>query len=59
MDNRRKPLAKRWYIRILIIWVIQTVALITMAILMDRVYIEDLRAAIVGADRLELLTLRM
>ena len=55
MEKRRTPLAKRWYIRLLIIWVIQTVALIIMAILMDSVYIEDMRAAIVGAAVIGLL----
>jgi uncharacterized membrane protein YvlD (DUF360 family) len=55
MKIRRKPLVKRWYIRILIIWFIQTVALIGMAILMDSVYIEDLRAAIIGAAMIGLL----
>jgi uncharacterized membrane protein YvlD (DUF360 family) len=55
MEKRRTPLAKRPVVRILIIWAIQTVALIIMALLMDSVYIEDFRAAVVGAAVIGLL----
>ncbi len=47
MKKRKTPLTKQPVIRILIIWVIQTVALIIMALLMDSVYVESIGAAIV------------
>ncbi len=46
MEKRKTPLAKRPVIRILIIWIIQTVALLIMALLMDSVSITDIRAAL-------------
>jgi uncharacterized membrane protein YvlD (DUF360 family) len=55
MEKRRVPLAKRWYIRMLIIWVIQTVALLIMAILLDSVYILDIPTAIVASAVIGLL----
>ncbi len=46
MGKRKTPLAKRPVIRILIIWIIQTVALLIMALLMDSVSVTDIRAAL-------------
>jgi uncharacterized membrane protein YvlD (DUF360 family) len=46
MNKRETPLMKRPVVRILIIWVIQTLALIVMALLMDSVYVESIGVAI-------------
>lgn len=47
MKSKKTPLAKRPLIRILVIWFIQTAALIIMAALMSSVKIENLRTALV------------
>ncbi len=47
MKKKKTPLVKRPFIRILIIWGIQTVALITMGLLMDSVTIDEPRTALV------------
>ena len=46
MDHPKTPLAKRPLIRILIIWVIQAVALLIMAWLMDGVLVETITTAL-------------
>ena len=45
-EKRRTPIAKRPVVRILIIWFIQTVALIIMTFLMDSVVVADIRTAL-------------
>jgi putative membrane protein len=46
MEKRKTPIAKRPLVRILIIWLIQTVALLIMAWLMDSVTLEYVRTAL-------------
>ncbi len=45
MKEKKTPLLKRPVVRILVIWIIQTVALIIMALLMESVQIDNLGAA--------------
>ena len=47
MKTRTAPLTKRPVIRLLVIWIIQTLALIIMALLMDSVFVESIGVAIV------------
>ena len=55
MDKPKTPFLKRPIIRILVIWVIQTVALLIMAWLMDSVSVESVGTAIVAAAVIGLL----
>lgn len=49
MTSTRTPLVKRPIVRILIIWLIQSVALIVMAILMRSVSLDSVRAALIAS----------
>lgn len=55
MKERKTPLLKRPIIRILVIWIIQTVALIVMGLILNGVYIESFSVAIVAAAAIGLL----
>lgn len=49
MNGNKTPLLKRSVVRILVIWLIQTAALIIMALLMDSVQLDNLGAAFIAS----------
>lgn len=55
MKERKTPLAKRPFIRILIIWAVQTIGLIIMSALMDSVYVKNVSTALVATALVGLL----